>query len=92
MITMASTDEKLVATIVNNHTFTVHSRYSFPQNKILGLGTYGVVACAFDSFRNIEVAIKRVRPYAEDEVYAKQTLREIRCLSLLGSHPNVCKK
>eukprot|EP01035_Chromulina_nebulosa_P035939 gene35939-48345_t len=82
-------EKLLVATVVDHHTFTVHRRYLFPQNKILGLGTYGVVASAFDSIRNTEVAIKRVRPYAEDEVYAKQSLREIRCLSLLRSHPNV---
>lgn len=89
---MTIINEQIIATVVNHHTFTVSARYSFPQNKILGLGTYGVVASAFDSIRSTEVAIKRVRPYAEDEVYAKQSLREIRCLTLLGSHPNVRKR
>lgn len=81
--------ENQVATVVNHHTFTLNARYSFPVKKILGLGSYGVVASAFDSVRSTEVAIKRVRPYAEDELYAKLSLRELRCLKLLGSHPNV---
>jgi serine/threonine protein kinase len=80
----------LVATVVHHHTFTVDGRFSFPQNKILGVGSYGVVAAAFDSVRNTNLAIKRVRPYAEDEIYAKLSLRELRCLKLLGGHPNVC--
>ena len=79
----------LFATVVNHHTYTVESRYSFPQNKILGVGSYGVVAAAYDSVRNINVAIKRVRPYAKDDLYAKISLRELRCLKLLGAHPNV---
>ena len=81
--------ENLVATVINHHTFTINGRYTFPVKRILGLGSYGVVAIAFDSVRDTEVAIKRVRPYAEDELYAKLSLREMRCLKLLGSHPNV---
>jgi len=79
----------LVATVVNHHTFTVEGRYTFPQNKILGVGSYGVVAASYDDIKKENIAIKRVRPYAEDEIYAKLTLRELRCLKLLGTHPNV---
>jgi len=79
----------LVATVVNHHTFTVEGRYSFPLNKILGVGSYGVVAASYDETRKENIAIKRVRPYAEDEIYAKLSLRELRCLKLLGTHPNV---
>lgn len=52
--------KNLVATVVNYHTFTVDSRYIFPIHKILGLGSYGVVAAAFDTVRKVDVAIKRV--------------------------------
>eukprot|EP01036_Dinobryon_divergens_P053145 gene53145-71047_t len=86
---MDSYSVSLFATVVNHHTYTVESRYSFPQNKILGVGSYGVVAAAFDSVRSINVAIKRVRPYAKDDLYAKISLRELRCLKLLGAHPNI---
>jgi serine/threonine protein kinase len=80
---------KTKSTVVGRDTFTVDVRYSFTNNKILGVGTFGVVAFAFDSNRNENVAIKRVRPYAEDEIIAKLTLREIRCLKLTNTHPNV---
>jgi serine/threonine protein kinase len=84
--------ESTVASVVDYHTFTVDSRYSFANSWILGVGSYGVVSVAFDKVRNSKVAIKRIRPYAEDECYAKLTLREIRCLKILGSHPNVKQK
>ena len=77
------------STVVDNHTFTIDARYTFPKSKILGIGSYGVVAAAFDTVSNSNVAIKRIRPYAGDEKYAILTLRELRCLKLLSSHPNV---
>lgn len=49
----------------------------------------GVVTTAYDSVRKIDLAIKRIRPYANDEWDARHTLREIRLLKLLGNHPNV---
>jgi serine/threonine protein kinase len=79
----------LQATIIDHHTFTVDHRYNFAESRILGSGTNGVVAKAFDKVRNIDVAIKRVRPYSADKSYSKLVLREIRCLKLLNSHPNV---
>ena len=84
-----SDERTLVSTSVHHHSFTVDERFKFPEKKILGFGSYGVVAFAFDALRNVEVAIKRVRPYAEDDLCAKLSLRELRCLQLLGSHPNV---
>jgi len=77
----------LVASVVSNHTFTVNARYKF--SSLLGLGSYGVVAIANDSINNKNVAVKRIRPYAKDELVAKYALREIKCLKLLKSHPNV---
>jgi serine/threonine protein kinase len=54
-----------------------------------GKGSFGVVCTAYDSIRKTDMAIKRIRPYANDEWDAKHTLREIRLMKLLGSHPNV---
>jgi serine/threonine protein kinase len=81
--------EETVASVVDYHTFTVDSRYSFNNSWILGVGSYGIVCVAFDKVRSTKIAIKRIRPYAEDECYAKLTLREIRCLKALKGHPNV---
>lgn len=79
-----------VATVVNGHTFTVDDRYVLTESRILGKGSFGVVCTAFDSIRKIDLAVKRIRPYANDDWDAKHTLREIRLLKLLGPHPNVC--
>ncbi|RYH19897.1 hypothetical protein EON65_25315 [archaeon] len=78
-----------VATVVNGHTFTIDTRYVLKDSKILGKGSFGVVCTAYDAIRKINIAIKRIRPYANDEWDAKHTLREIRLLKLLGPHPNV---
>eukprot|EP01035_Chromulina_nebulosa_P055967 gene55967-76718_t len=79
----------VVATVINHHTFTVNAKYSFPQQNILGVGSYGVVTAAYDTVTKRNIAIKRVRPFAEDEIYAKLSLRELRCLKLMGAHPNI---
>jgi serine/threonine protein kinase len=76
-------------TVIGHNTFTVEIRYSFENSKILGVGTFGAVVLAFDEILKKEVAIKRMRPYAEDETTAKLTLREIRCLRVTNTHPNV---
>lgn len=78
-----------VATVVNGHTFTIDTRYVLKDSRILGKGSFGVVCTAYDSIRKINIAIKRIRPYANDEWDARHTLREIRLLKLLGPHPNV---
>jgi serine/threonine protein kinase len=79
-----------VATVVSGHTFTIDVRYVLKDSRILGKGSFGVVCTAFDAVRKIDMAIKRIRPYANDEWDARHTLREIRLLKLLGNHPNVC--
>ena len=68
------------------HTFTVDAKYSFQQQKILGIGSYGVVTSAYDTLAKRNIAIKRIRQFEED---AKLFLRELRCLQLLGNHSNV---
>jgi len=86
---MSSATADPVATVVNGHTFTVDTRYVLAESRILGKGSFGVVCTAYDSVRRIDLAIKRIRPYANDEWDAKHTLREIRLLKLLGNHPNI---
>lgn len=88
---MSSPDksEEPVSTVVNGHTFTIDSRYVLKDSRILGKGSFGVVCTAYDSVRKLDIAIKRIRPYANDEWDARHTLREIRLLKLLGPHPNV---
>ena len=86
---MSTSPTDPVATVVNGHTFTVDTRYVLSESRILGKGSFGVVCTAFDKIRGIELAIKRIRPYANDEWDSKHTLREIRLLKLLSPHPNV---
>jgi serine/threonine protein kinase len=82
---------KVRPTVVGGHTFTVDpSRYDLEGCRILGRGSYGVVTTAIDKLQdNLKIAIKRIRPFANDEWDARHTLREIRLLRLLGPHPNV---
>ena len=76
-------------TCVGGHTFSISSRYDFTKCFIVGKGSYGVVSQANDTLNQKRVAIKRIRPYAEDKWDAKYTLREIRLMKLLNNHPNV---
>ena len=77
----------VVQTVVQGHTFTISER--FKPKSILGRGSFGVVCTAFDSDNDTTIAIKRIRPYANDEWDAKHTLREIRLLKLFKDHPNI---
>lgn len=79
----------LQQTVVSGHTFSISTRYDLQESRILGRGSYGVVTTALDTHINERLAIKRIRPYANDEWDARHTLREIRLLKLLGPHPNV---
>ena len=75
---------------VSGHTFTVDTRYSFENARIMGRGSFGIVTRAFDTVRGVNVAIKRVRPFAEDIWDAVHHLREIKIIKHLSFHPNVC--
>jgi hypothetical protein len=84
--------DQIVQTAVSGHTFSLSTRYDLSDKKttkILGKGSYGVVVCAYDICLHTHIAVKRIRPYAQDEWDAKHTLREIRLMKLLGDHPNV---
>ena len=52
-------------------------------------GSYGVVTTAIDKLQHDKIAIKRIRPFANDEWDARHTLREVRLMKALGPHPNV---
>jgi serine/threonine protein kinase len=85
---MSRSNRRVVATVVPpGHTFTIDPRYQ--PGKMLGKGSFGVVCTAFDTVTQTTVAIKRIRPFANDEWDARHTLREIRLMKLLGRHPNV---
>lgn len=49
------------ANSVQGHTFTVSSRYDMSASKILGRGSFGIVATALDCTSGKVVAIKRIR-------------------------------
>lgn len=74
---------------VSGHTFTVDVRYDFRNARIMGRGSFGVVTRAFDTVRGFEIAIKRVRPYADDIWGAVHHLREIKIIKRLSFHPNI---
>lgn len=79
----------VISTVVKGHTFTIHARYNLSKSKVLGAGAFGIVISAFDPTRQKEVAIKRIRPYADNASDAILTIREIRLMKHLGNHPNV---
>lgn len=86
-INMSNLADVPVPTVVQGHTFTISRRYE--PKKILGRGSFGVVTTAMDSVRKENIAIKRIRPYANDEWDARHTLREVRLMKVLGAHPNI---
>ena len=77
-------------TLVQGHTFTISSRYDLRNGKILGKGSFGIVTSGIDTKEsNRIVAVKRIRPFANDEWDARHTLREIRLMRLMEPHPNI---
>ena len=75
--------------VVQGHTFTIDKKYDLTGAKILGRGSFGVVTTAIDTVMKQTIAIKRIRPYSNDEWDARHTIREIRLMKLLKDHPNV---
>ena len=75
--------------VIQGHTFTIDHKYDLSNAKILGRGSFGVVTTAFDTVMKQQIAIKRIRPYSNDEWDARHTIREIRLMKLLKDHPNV---
>ncbi len=80
---------KIAAQLVQGHTFTLSNRYNLREGKILGKGSFGLVTSADDTKTRAKIAVKRIRPYANDEWDARHTLREIRLMRLLDPHPNI---
>ena len=88
-----SSSESTQQTKVGDHTFSMPMKYDFSSSKILGVGSYGVVATACDRASGYrEVAIKRVRPFDRSSNHARAILTEIRVMKVLKYHPNVRKE
>ncbi|TVU33498.1 hypothetical protein EJB05_25321, partial [Eragrostis curvula] len=69
--------------------FTEYGEASQYQiQKIIGKGSYGVVAAAVDNHTGKRVAIKKITNVFENVSYATHILREIKLLRLLR-HPNI---
>ena len=58
---------EILPQLVQGHPFTFSSRYSLKDGKILGKGSFGLVSSANDSKTGAKIAVKRIRPYANDE-------------------------
>ena len=82
--------ETLTRNVIKGHTFIIPERYLIDDTcKILGKGSFGLCCSAKDLSTDETIAVKRIRPYANDIWDAKHTLREIKLMRLLGSHPNI---
>ncbi|KAJ1412496.1 kinase-like domain-containing protein [Ochromonadaceae sp. CCMP2298] len=83
----------IVQTVLGGNTFSLPRRYDLSKSHILGKGAFGVVCTAQDTIGGVSLAVKRIRPYANDEWDARHTLRhtlrEVRLMRLLGPHPNI---
>lgn len=73
---------------IDSNNFRVPDRYRFQRH--LGSGSYGTVACYYDSARSREVAIKRVRRVFDNFLVLRRTLREIRLMRHFR-HPNLMR-
>eukprot|EP01036_Dinobryon_divergens_P025369 gene25369-33909_t len=80
---------KCVPFKVEGHKFWLDAKFDMNNSKILGGSSFRLVCSAFDSSKKRNVAIKRVRPYAQEEWDESQAMREISMLKLLRPHPNV---
>jgi len=68
--------------------FNVPERYQFL--KMLGSGSYGVVASFHDTGRQRDVAVKRVKNVWDNFLVLRRTLREVRLMRHFR-HPNVLR-
>lgn len=68
---------------------TLSVRPWYRSVKVIGRGSYGVVVSVVDGEERL--AVKRVKPLTQQASDAKHALREIRCMRLLGAHPNIIK-
>lgn len=74
-------------TYVGSTIFTLDKR--FQDFKLIGQGSYGVVASSYDSQSGKKVAIKKISPMSKHIDDAKHVLREIRIMKYLGIHENI---
>ncbi|EGB05228.1 hypothetical protein AURANDRAFT_31212, partial [Aureococcus anophagefferens] len=77
----------LIGLNVGGSVFAVKSQYK--GLKVIGRGSYGVVASCTDATSSKRLAIKRIKPMSAHCIDSKHVLREIRCMRLLGAHTNI---
>ena len=77
--------------VVSGHRFTVDgNKYNFVDAKIVGEGRFGIVTSAVEKLQHKrKIAIKKTQPFADSELLARHTLRELRLIKVLGAHPNM---
>ena len=77
--------------VISGHTFNVDGRkYNFVDAKIVGEGRFGIVTSAAEKLQQKrKIAIKKTQPFADNELLARHTLRELRLIKVLGAHPNM---
>lgn len=71
--------------------FTIDKK-RYKVNKLLGCGSFGVVAAGLDRKTGKNVAIKRISPFADEASDARHILREVVIMRLLRYHPNVSRR
>ena len=67
--------------------FTIDIRYT--DLKLIGKGSYGSVASAFDAKTGKNVAIKKIKSPFKDDIRGKRILREIKLLLHFSRHENI---
>ena len=72
---------------VGHNVFQIDRRYT--HIKLIGDGSYGIVASAYDEKTKRPVAIKKVQRVFADLIDAKRILRELKLLKHFNSHENI---
>lgn len=75
--------------MVSGTLFTLDASYGYCDFKMVGKGSYGVVASATCGKLKKKVAIKKITPVAKHVYDAKHVLREIRLMRYMGQHVNI---
>jgi len=73
-----------------NNTNDNQNNNNHSNNDIIGLGAYGVVYKALDTYTNTYVALKKMKVETESDGISSSTLREITFLTKL-KHDNIVK-
>lgn len=61
----------------------------FEKGEMIGEGTYGIVFFAKDKITNEQLAIKKMKVLDNQDGFPITSLREVKILRMLSSHPNI---